>query len=109
MGLADCLLELFFDREHGGFYPYASDGEQLLTRTKEAYDGAMPSGNAMAALVLSRLARITGEGRWREAAELQLSWLAGAAPSRWTAYQSWKPFCGEWPSQNEGKTKPTPM
>ena len=78
MELADCLLELFFDWERGGFYPYASDGEQLLTRTKEAYDGAMPSGNSVAALVLSRLARLTGEGRWREAAKLQLSWLAGA-------------------------------
>lgn len=77
--MADCLLELFFDRERGGFYPYASDGEQLLTRTKEAYDGAMPSGNSAAALVLSRLARLTGEIRWREAADLQLSWLAGAA------------------------------
>ena len=31
------------------------------------------------------------------------------APSRWTAYQNWKPFRREWPSQNEGKTKPTPM
>ena len=61
VGLADQLLELFFDRERGGFYPYASDGEQLLTRTKEAYDGAMPSGNSAAALVLSRLARLTGE------------------------------------------------
>jgi len=77
--LADYLLELFFDREHGGFYPYASDGEQLITRTKESYDGAMPSGNSAAALVLSRLARLTGEKRWRDAAELQLSWLAGAA------------------------------
>ena len=76
--LADRLLELFFDWEHGGFYPYASDGEQLLTRTKEAYDGAMPSGNSAAALVLSRLARLTGEKRWREAADRQLSWLAGA-------------------------------
>ncbi len=77
--VADHLLKYFFDREHGGFYPYASDGEQLLTRTKEAYDGAMPSGNSAAALVLSRLARLTGEKRWREAADLQLSWLAGAA------------------------------
>ena len=77
--LANCLLELFFDQEYGGFYPYASDGEQLLTRTKEAYDGAMPSGNSMAALVLSRLSRLTGERRWRETADLQLSWLAGAA------------------------------
>jgi len=77
--LADNLLNLFFDWEHGGFYPYASDGEQLLTRTKEAYDGAMPSGNSVAALILSRLARLTGEKRWRDAADLQLSWLAGAA------------------------------
>lgn len=79
VGLADCLLKLFFDGERGGFYPYASDGEQLLTRTKEAYDGAMPSGNSIAALVLFRLSRLTGEMRWREAADLQLSWLAGAA------------------------------
>lgn len=79
--LADRLLDRFFDGEHGGFYPYASDGEQLLTRTKEAYDGAMPSGNSVAALVLSRLARLTGEARWREAADLQLRWLTGAAES----------------------------
>lgn len=77
--LAERLLELFFDWEQGGFYPYASDGEQLLTRRKEAYDGAMPSGNSVAALVLSRLSRLTGERRWQEAAKLQLSWLAGAA------------------------------
>ena len=77
--LAGQLLERFFDREHGGFYPYASDGEQLLTRTKEAYDGAMPSGNSVAALVLSRLARLTGEERWRAAGDIQLRWMAGTA------------------------------
>ena len=68
VGLADCLLKLFFDGERGGFYPYASNGEQLLTRTKEAYDGAMPSGNSIAALVLFRLSRLTGEMRWRAGA-----------------------------------------
>lgn len=76
--LAELLLEFFFDPENGGFYPYASDGEQLLTRTKEVYDGAMPSGNAAAVLVLSRLARLTGEVQWQEAARLQVSYLAGA-------------------------------
>lgn len=76
--LAGLMLEQFFDEEHGGFYPYASDGEQLITRTKETYDGAMPSGNSVAALVLSRLARLTGESRWRTAASLQLSYLTGA-------------------------------
>lgn len=38
----------------------------------------MPSGNAVAALALSRLARLTGEMRWREAADLQFAYLAGA-------------------------------
>lgn len=77
--VAGLLLELFFDEKNGGFYPYASDDEQLITRKKEAYDGAMPSGNSAAALVLSRLGRLTGEQRWREAAKLQLRYLAGAA------------------------------
>ena len=36
--LADRLLELFFDSEHGGFYPYASNGEQL---------GIISSGTAL--------------------------------------------------------------
>ena len=76
--LTELMLEQFFDEKNGGFYPYASDGEQLITRTKETYDGAMPSGNSVAALVLSRLARLTGESRWRTAADLQFSYLAGA-------------------------------
>jgi len=76
--LTQLLLDLFFDPDKGGFYPYASDAEQLLTRTKEVYDGAMPSGNGVAALVLSRLARLTGLPRWQEATRLQLAYLAGA-------------------------------
>ena len=76
--LACLLLSFFFDETRGGFYPYADDGEQLITRSKESYDGAMPSGNAVAALVLSRLARLTGKPCWRQAAELQLQYLTGA-------------------------------
>ena len=76
--LTGLLLDDFFDSEQGGFYPYSSQGEQLITRTKESYDGAMPSGNAVAALVLSRLARLTGEARFRTAKELQFRYLAGA-------------------------------
>ena len=79
--LAGLLLDFFFDHEHGGLYPYAADGEQLLTRSKETYDGAMPSGNAVAALVFSRLSRLTGDRRWQEAARLQFSYLSGAVES----------------------------
>ena len=79
--LAGRLLDQFFDREAGGFYPYAEEDEALITRTKEVYDGALPSGNAVAALVLSRLARLTGAGRWQQALERQLGYLAGAIGS----------------------------
>lgn len=76
---ASALLELFFDPRNGGFFPYARDGEQLISRNRETYDGAMPSGNSVAGLALSRLSRLTGEEKWRAAAELQLRYLAGAA------------------------------
>ena len=78
IALGDQLLEEFFDAERGGFYPYSERAEQLLTRTKDLEDGALPSGNGMAALVLSRLGRLTGEERFREAEERQLRYLAGA-------------------------------
>ena len=72
------MTEQFFDRERGGFYLYAEDGEQLIVRTKETYDGAMPSGNSVAAQVLHRLTQITGEVKWQKVLEKQLCYLAGA-------------------------------
>lgn len=75
---AEIMLEQFFDPERGGFYLYAKDGEQLIVRTKEAYDGAIPSGNSAAARVLQQLAQITGETKWQEALDTQLHYLAGA-------------------------------
>ena len=75
---AKTMVLQFFDRERGGFYLYAEDGEQLIVRTKEAYDGAVPSGNSAAARVLQQLAQITGEVQWQEILDKQLRYLAGA-------------------------------
>jgi uncharacterized protein YyaL (SSP411 family) len=50
----------FRDHEKGGYYCTADDGEDLLLRRKEIYDGAQPSGNAVAMWNLVRLGRITG-------------------------------------------------
>jgi uncharacterized protein YyaL (SSP411 family) len=55
------MKELFWDNKNGGFYFYGNDGEELIVREKEAYDGAMPSGNGVAAVQLVRLAELTGE------------------------------------------------
>ena len=54
-------IEHFWDEEGGGFFFTADDAEELLIRQKEVYDGAIPSGNSVAALNLIRLARFTGD------------------------------------------------
>ncbi|SBV99199.1 conserved hypothetical protein [uncultured delta proteobacterium] len=62
-----------FSSPSGGLYLSPRDGERLLFSPKEYYDGAMPSGNSVAAWCLARLAALTGEESWRTAAERQLA------------------------------------
>lgn len=66
-----------FAAPSGVFYRTAQDAEQLITRPMEVFDGAMPSGNSAAAQLFVSLARLTGEERWRAAAEKQLEFMAG--------------------------------
>ncbi len=80
------LTELFFDRDNGGFYPYAHDDEKLITRAKEVYDGAIPSGNAVAAFVLSKIKRITGKREWDEVLKIHLAYMTGAVRDYPSAY-----------------------
>ena len=74
---AEQMVELFEDKNKGGYFMTAFDGEQLIARPKETYDGAMPSGNSVAARVLQTLASLTGKRSWQAAADRQLSFLAG--------------------------------
>ena len=59
--LARLAVDLFADEDHGGFFLSSVDGERLVARTKELDDHPLPSGNAMLAHVLLRLARIYGD------------------------------------------------
>ena len=70
--LADVLLEQFEDREDGGFFFTALEHEALVHRPKTGHDGAMPSGNGVAAFALQRLAALTGEDRYARAAQRAL-------------------------------------
>ncbi len=54
----------FWDDESGGFFFTAAGNEELLVRSKEIYDGAMPSGNSVAALNLYYLGRLTEQAEW---------------------------------------------
>ena len=58
--LADNTVNHFHDEKGGGFFFTADDGEEILFRQKDSYDGAIPSGNSVIMLDLLRLSRITG-------------------------------------------------
>lgn len=53
------LIEKFWDQKSGGFFFTPKDGEALITRKKEVYDGATPSANGLALWNLARLAKLT--------------------------------------------------
>ena len=58
--LNDDMLRLFWDEGAGGLFFTPVDGESLIVRKKEYYDGATPSGNGVALHNLLRLSRLTG-------------------------------------------------
>jgi uncharacterized protein YyaL (SSP411 family) len=78
--LADTLLERFWDAEQGGFFSTAVDGEPLVARRKELDDAPIPAGGSSAAYGLLRLAALTGEARYEDAAVGQLRLLQTIAP-----------------------------
>lgn len=59
--LAGNMIDLFWDGHGGGFFFSGNDDEPLLVRQKESYDGALPSGNSVAACQLLRLSKLTGD------------------------------------------------
>jgi uncharacterized protein YyaL (SSP411 family) len=54
------MIDIFWDEQSGGLYFTGKGNELLITRSKEIYDGALPSGNSIAALNFLRLGRLTG-------------------------------------------------
>lgn len=77
--LCDKAVSDFYDREHGGFYLYGKDNEQLIARPKETYDGAVFSGNSAMAYNLVQLYYLTGDNELRELAEQQLAFMSREA------------------------------
>jgi uncharacterized protein YyaL (SSP411 family) len=69
IALNEQMLSHFWDEQNGGLYITADDGEKLLVRSKEIYDGAIPSGNSVAVYNLLRLAHMTGKTDYVEKAE----------------------------------------
>jgi uncharacterized protein len=73
---AEDILTRFADDESGGFFDTPIDHEKLLTRPRDLFDNATPSGTSVTCDVLLRLALMVGEQRYQQSA-------TGALESVW--------------------------
>jgi hypothetical protein len=76
IALAEAMVAKFYDAENGGFWQSAGGAKDLILRVKDDYDGAEPSGNSVATLVLLKLAAITGREDFKKPAEATLRLFA---------------------------------
>ncbi len=90
--LNETMIDLFWDKEKGGFYFSGRDHEPLISRPKEVYDGATPSGNSVAALNLLRLARMTGRVDWETKADQMVRVFSQAVAETPIAYTQFLNF-----------------
>ncbi len=77
LDVARVLIDQCWDDAEGGFFYTGRDHERLIARTKDPHDNATPSGNAMAAAGLLRLAKLTGRDDLRDKAERTLRLFRG--------------------------------
>ncbi len=91
--LADAILDHFVDPA-GGFFDTADDHETLVTRPKDPQDNATPAGGSMATLVLLRLAALTGEARYGDAAQRALATVTSFLGRFPTGFANWLSAAG---------------
>jgi uncharacterized protein YyaL (SSP411 family) len=84
--LAETILERFHDPELGGFFSTAADHTGLIARRKDLEDAPIPSGASSATFGLLRLARMTGESRYEDAALSLIRLLHTVAPQHPLAF-----------------------
>ena len=79
---ATALLDTALDRfaaPDGGFFDTAADAETLVARPRDPSDNASPSGLSSMVHALVAAHAVTGEGRYRDAAEAALATVADLA------------------------------
>lgn len=84
--LCSQLLEDFYDEVHQGFYYTSGRHEQLLTRNRDLFDNAVPSGNSAAIAALLRTGRLTGKPAFTRAGEASFHKLFDTAVKHASAF-----------------------
>jgi uncharacterized protein YyaL (SSP411 family) len=86
VSLAETILARFYDPSLGGFFSVSDDHTGLIARRKDLEDAPIPSGGSAAAFGLLRLARMTGEARYEDAALSLIRLLHTIAPQHPLAF-----------------------
>jgi uncharacterized protein YyaL (SSP411 family) len=73
LALDEVLAEHFEDRSSGGYFMTPDDHETMIAREKPYMDGAVPSGNTVVLMNLTRLHALTLEPSYRQRAEKGLT------------------------------------
>ncbi len=84
--LTKIMLAQFEDEARGGFYQTGIAHEELVVRRKDFIDNAIPSGNSMAAELLLRLAKLTGNDDYRSEAARVFQIMAAAMAQQPTGF-----------------------
>jgi uncharacterized protein len=84
--LADTMIARFGDTENGGFFSTAIDAEPLVARRKDIDDTPIPAGASSAAVGLLRLAALSGEHSYEQAAIGTIALLQDIAPQHPLAF-----------------------
>ena len=85
LALTEIMVTDFGDKI-GGFFIGSKNAEKLMVRAKDSYDGAIPSGNSVAAMNLFRLGKITGNPKWTEQANKTLKAFTNQAKQSPTGF-----------------------
>ncbi len=91
LDLTDTAFRLFWDADKGGFFFTPIDGEELLARKKELYDGAYPSGNSVMMMNLVILSHLTGSQGLEDRADKMARAFSGdvvQSPMAYTHFMS---------------------
>lgn len=74
--LTEKTIELFYDQDSGGFYFSQANAKDLIIRTKDNYDGAIPSGNSVMIYNLIKLNSILFENKFGNVIEKSLQYFS---------------------------------
>ncbi|UCF83364.1 MAG: thioredoxin domain-containing protein [Desulfobacteraceae bacterium] len=80
------MIDIFWDKQMGGLFFTGRGNEPLIVKNKEIYDGALPSGNSVAALNFLRLGRMTGNVSLEQKYEQVTRYFSGQVTGHPMAY-----------------------